>query len=246
MYQGELNKARRGELSSTSPRSATSAPRRAASTSTPTSRSATSCRLIFDQFDELGTACGRVPVPGAPRHPRAGLRPHHGPDRGRLEWRSPIAHAPLPHPSSSHLHGCVCLRIQAPRSTAPRGPGRRRRSRPGSGGGLGGPDPRPPAGVHHLGSLPDEPAEARPESGALEGVGGPARGRRYSAACWYAGTAAAACGSSTPAAPVGIATAVSATSGAVGCRPAPASPVVSSMTWSAGRYSGPWSRRCSS
>jgi hypothetical protein len=43
-------------------------------------------RLIFDKFDELGTAhavtrCLRQ------NHIRLGIRPHDGPNRGNLEWR---------------------------------------------------------------------------------------------------------------------------------------------------------------
>src|SRR5947209_20279364 len=45
-------------------------------------------RLIFDKFDELGTAWGvfRHPVE---RGIHVGIRPHSGPQRGQLQWHRP-------------------------------------------------------------------------------------------------------------------------------------------------------------
>ncbi len=46
-------------------------------------------RLIFDKYDELGTARG-VFYYLIQNNIRIGLRPHHGPDRGTLQWRRPV------------------------------------------------------------------------------------------------------------------------------------------------------------
>jgi DNA invertase Pin-like site-specific DNA recombinase len=86
MYQGKLNKARRGEIFGTAPlgyvRSA------GGLAIDPDEQVQAVVRLIFDQFDRQGTVHGllrylaenRIQVP---------VRPHSGPNRGQLEWRRP-------------------------------------------------------------------------------------------------------------------------------------------------------------
>jgi hypothetical protein len=46
-------------------------------------------RLIFDKYDELGTAWGVFHYL-VRNHIRLGFRPFHGPHRGELEWRRPV------------------------------------------------------------------------------------------------------------------------------------------------------------
>lgn len=85
--RGRLNKARRGELFLNVPPGYVRTPPGGADLD-PDEQVRDVVSLIFDKFDELGTACAvfRYLV----RHDiRVGLRLHHGPDRGRLEWRSP-------------------------------------------------------------------------------------------------------------------------------------------------------------
>jgi DNA invertase Pin-like site-specific DNA recombinase len=86
MYQGKLNKARRGEVFGTAP---VGYVRTAGGLATdPDEQVQAVVRLIFDRFDREGTVHGllrylvhnRVLVP---------VRPHSGPNRGGLEWRRP-------------------------------------------------------------------------------------------------------------------------------------------------------------
>ena len=87
MYQGKLNKARRGELLATPPIGYV----RLASGEwaiDPDEQVQATVRLIFDQFDREATLHGllRYLVHHAIRIP---VRPSYGPNRGELEWRRP-------------------------------------------------------------------------------------------------------------------------------------------------------------
>ena len=87
MYQGKLNKARRGELMSIPPIGYI----RLTSGEwaiDPDEQVQTTVRLIFDQFDREATLHGllRYLVHHGIRIP---VRPHSGPNRGGLEWRRP-------------------------------------------------------------------------------------------------------------------------------------------------------------
>src|SRR5947209_4581544 len=87
MYQGKLNKARRGELLGLPPIGYV----RLASGEwaiDPDEQVQATVRLIFDQFDSEATLHGllRYLVHHGIRIP---VRPHHGPNRGELEWRRP-------------------------------------------------------------------------------------------------------------------------------------------------------------
>ena len=46
-------------------------------------------RLIFDKYDEIGSAWGVFHYL-IHNHIRLGFRPFHGPNRGNLEWRRPV------------------------------------------------------------------------------------------------------------------------------------------------------------
>ena len=87
MYQGKLNKARRGELYGPPPigyiRIDGGPP-----TLDPDEQVQAVVRLIFDQFDRQGTLHGilRYLVHHGIRLP---VRPHFGPHRGELQWRRP-------------------------------------------------------------------------------------------------------------------------------------------------------------
>jgi DNA invertase Pin-like site-specific DNA recombinase len=87
MYQGKLNKARRGELLGTPPIGYVRAPS-GEWLIDPDEQVQLTVRLIFDQFDREATLHGllRYLVHHGVRIP---VRPNHGPNRGELEWRRP-------------------------------------------------------------------------------------------------------------------------------------------------------------
>src|SRR5207302_7440768 len=87
MYQGKLNKARRGELFGRPPIGYVRLPTGEWAID-PDEEVQAVVRLIFDQFDRQPALHGvlRYLVQHGIRIP---VRPHFGPDRGRLEWRRP-------------------------------------------------------------------------------------------------------------------------------------------------------------
>ena len=100
MYQGKLNKARRGELLGTPPIGYVRTPSGEWAID-PVEQIQATVRLIFDQFDREATLHGllRYLVHHRIRIP---VRSNQGPDRGELEWRRPnratLSHL-LHHPS---------------------------------------------------------------------------------------------------------------------------------------------------
>jgi DNA invertase Pin-like site-specific DNA recombinase len=85
LVRGKLNKARRGELFINRPIGyVKTADGGLALDQDEQVRSVV--RLIFDKFDELGTAHA-VTRYLRQNHIRLGIRPHDGPNRGNLEWR---------------------------------------------------------------------------------------------------------------------------------------------------------------
>jgi DNA invertase Pin-like site-specific DNA recombinase len=87
MYQGLLNKARRGEVYNHLPSGYVKLPAGGVALD-PDEQAQGVIRLIFDQFDRLGTVHGllRYLVGHGIRMP---IRPHAGPNRGQLEWHRP-------------------------------------------------------------------------------------------------------------------------------------------------------------
>ena len=87
MYQGKLNKARRGELLGVPPIGYVRTPAREWVID-PDEQVQLTVRLIFDEFDRQATLHGllRYLVHHQIRIP---VRPTHGPNRGELEWRRP-------------------------------------------------------------------------------------------------------------------------------------------------------------
>jgi DNA invertase Pin-like site-specific DNA recombinase len=87
MYQGKLNKARRGELIGP-PTIGYVKPTKGELIIDPDEQVQAVVRLIFDQFDRQGTLHGllRYLVHHQIRLP---VRPHYGPNRGQLEWHRP-------------------------------------------------------------------------------------------------------------------------------------------------------------
>lgn len=88
MYQAVLNKARRGDLYVWPPVGYVKVPSGEFDVD-PDEQAQGVIRLIFDQFDRIGTIRGVV------RHMvehdiKMPVRPHTGPNRGNLEWRRPI------------------------------------------------------------------------------------------------------------------------------------------------------------
>ena len=188
MYQGKLNKARRGELLGVPPIGYV----RLASGEwaiDPDEQVQATVRLIFDQFDREATLHGllRYLVHHGVRIP---VRPHSGPNRGELEWRRPNR-ATLPnllhHPSYAGAYRFGHRPVD-PRRKQP-GPADHRQADPPAGG-VPGADPRPAAGVHHLGPVPGQPGAARRQPGpARPARAHRGRGRRCWPGCCGAGGA---------------------------------------------------------
>jgi DNA invertase Pin-like site-specific DNA recombinase/uncharacterized protein YndB with AHSA1/START domain len=87
LHQGQLNKARRGELFNHAPIGYVRLPTGEMALD-PDEQVQAVVHLVFDKFEELGSegALLRYLV----RHGiRLGVRPHSGPNRGQLEWRRP-------------------------------------------------------------------------------------------------------------------------------------------------------------
>ena len=87
MYQGKLNKARRGELVARVPAGYVKSPAGEV-TLDPDEQAQGVIRLIFDEFDRRGTVHGvlRSLIADGVRLP---VRAQGGPNRGQLEWRAP-------------------------------------------------------------------------------------------------------------------------------------------------------------
>src|SRR5512135_1531080 len=87
MYQGKLNKARRGELVARVPAGYVKSPAGEV-TLDPDEQAQGVIRLIFDEFDRLGTVHGvlRSLIAQGVRRP---VRAQGGLNRGQLEWRAP-------------------------------------------------------------------------------------------------------------------------------------------------------------
>jgi DNA invertase Pin-like site-specific DNA recombinase len=85
LERGKLNKARRGELIINAPVGYVKTPSGGLALD-PDDQVRAVVRLIFDKFDELGTAHA-VTRYLRQNHIRLGIRPHDGPNRGNLEWR---------------------------------------------------------------------------------------------------------------------------------------------------------------
>src|SRR5262245_28972454 len=87
MYQGLLNKARRGEVFNHPPAGYVKSPAGAFELD-PDEQAQGVIRLLFVQFERQGSVNGllRYLVKHNIRLP---VRPHHGPNRGQLEWRRP-------------------------------------------------------------------------------------------------------------------------------------------------------------
>ncbi len=87
MYQGVLNKARRGEVFNHPPAGYVKLPSGAFALD-PDEQVQSVIRLLFDQFDRHGSINGLLRYLVA-HHIRLPIRPHHGPGRGQLEWHRP-------------------------------------------------------------------------------------------------------------------------------------------------------------
>jgi DNA invertase Pin-like site-specific DNA recombinase len=88
---GRLNKARRGELLTLAPIGYLKMPSKDFVID-PDEQVQAVVRMVFDLFDRLG--CVRGVLGYLIDHGiRIGIRPHYGPNRGKLEWRYPTRHA---------------------------------------------------------------------------------------------------------------------------------------------------------
>ncbi len=87
MHEGRLNKARRGELFNHPPIGYVREPGRGLALD-PDEQAQEVVRIVFDQFDRQGSLHGllRYLVHHGTRLP---VRPHFGPNRGKLEWHRP-------------------------------------------------------------------------------------------------------------------------------------------------------------
>lgn len=87
MYQGLLNKARRGEVFNHPPAGYVKLPTGAFALD-PDEQVQSVIRLLFDQFERQGSINGLLHYL-VEHNLRMPIRPHHGPGRGQLEWRRP-------------------------------------------------------------------------------------------------------------------------------------------------------------
>jgi DNA invertase Pin-like site-specific DNA recombinase len=85
LVRGKLNKARRGELILNAPIGYVKTPAGGLALD-PDEQVRAVVRLLFDKFEELGTAHAVTRYLRL-NHIRLGIRPHDGPNRGNLEWR---------------------------------------------------------------------------------------------------------------------------------------------------------------
>ena len=123
MHEGRLNKARRGELFNHAPIGYVREPGGGLALD-PDEQAQQVVRMVFDQFDRQGSLHGllRYLVHHSLRLP---VRPHYGPNRGKLEWRRPnretlqnMLHHPLYAGYYRHGH-----RVSTPVGRCPAGPG---------------------------------------------------------------------------------------------------------------------------
>ena len=170
MYQGKLNKARRGELFGTPPIGYVRLPSGEWAID-PDEQVQAVVRLIFDEFDRQGTLHGLLRYLVAPQHPHPGPADLAGPNRGQLEWRRPnrvtlqnLLHHPIYAGAYRYGH-----RAADPRRKRA-GPARHGPAAPPAGG-VPGPDPGPPARPTspgsgsrptRIGSRPTGPGNDRP------------------------------------------------------------------------------------
>ena len=153
-YQGRMNKARRGELFTTAPIGYVRRGDNGIELD-PDPQVQGVLRLLFDKFQELGSACAVLRYL-ANNQIQLGLRTQHGLDAGRLRWR-PASRAVilkvLRHPIYAGCYVYGLTKTDPRRRTAGRGfPRRPSRAAP-----VGGADPRPLASLHHLGAVPSQP-----------------------------------------------------------------------------------------
>src|SRR5919201_3522055 len=87
MHDGLLNKARKGAVYNLAPIGYVKGPTGAFALD-PDEQAQAVVRLVFEQFQRQGTGCGLLPHPVRPGI-RIPVRPHAGPERGRLQWHRP-------------------------------------------------------------------------------------------------------------------------------------------------------------
>jgi hypothetical protein len=124
LNQGRLNKAARGELFSHPPIGYVGLP--SGGLALEPDEQARVVQLIFEVFEEVGTVNQLLQY--LARHGiRLGIRPHSGPNRGRLEWRRPCRTTLLNMLHHPIYAGAYCY------GRRPIDPRRKRPDRPGSG-----------------------------------------------------------------------------------------------------------------
>ena len=169
MYQGKLNKARRGELLGLPPIGYV----RLASGEwaiDPDEQVQATVRLIFDQFDREATLHGllRYLVHHGIRIP---VRPDHGPEPRRTGVAAAEPGDAVEPAAPPELRRGLPVRPPAGRPAAQAARAADHRQADPPAGGLPGADPRPAAGVHHVGPLLRQPGAARGQPGAARPAG---------------------------------------------------------------------------
>ncbi len=160
LVRGKLNKARRGELFINAPIGYVKTPAGGLALD-PDEQVRAVVRLIFEKFDELGTAHA-VTRYLRQNHIRLGIRPHDGPNRGNLEWRPAgvsTVYRILTHPAYAGTYAYGRTPVEPKRRRRERSAGHP--ARPD--GGMGGHTARPSARLHHLGAVPPQHRATPPE-----------------------------------------------------------------------------------
>ena len=152
LERGRLNKAKRGELILDVPCGYVKLPGGGVALD-PDEQVQATVKLVFDKFDELGS-CRRLYRYLVRNKIRLGIRVHRGPRRGQLEWRRPLRACSL---------GCCIIRSTQgpiPTDVAAWITSGRLRWRQGQDArdadvGVDGAPAGSPAGLHHVGTIPE-------------------------------------------------------------------------------------------
>jgi len=160
LERGKLNKARRGELVINAPIGYVKTPTGGLALD-PDDQVRAVVRLIFDKFDELGTAHA-VTRYLRQNHIRLGIRTSRRAESGEPGMASGAGEYRLPHAGPSGVCRDLRLRADPDRTEAP--PTQWSTGHPTRpDGGMGGHPARLSAGLHHLGAVPPQYGAAPPE-----------------------------------------------------------------------------------
>ena len=157
LYNGRLNKARRGEQFTSAPTGYVRSRSGNQLELDPDEQVQYVVRLVLDKFEELGSI-GALHRYMARNDIKVGVRVRGEAGAGRLECAHPFGARSQANPPASLLRRVLCLRVHPSRPAAEEAGPAWLRHGPGSQAEVAGHDPRRGPRLHHLGSLPGQPA----------------------------------------------------------------------------------------